>query len=83
MSSWSVGYWHATYKDTRQSGSSGLKIDASPGIDDLPAHGYYSQLVIRGQTPADLQEATPLYYSGGPAGGGGDGGGGDTIERRQ
>lgn len=36
MSSWSVGYWHATYKDAHQSErkNSSHKIDASPGIDD-------------------------------------------------
>jgi len=32
MSSWTVGYWHATYKDE----SSRRKIDASAGIDEAP-----------------------------------------------
>lgn len=42
MSSWTVGYWHATYKDE----SGRRKIDASAGIDEPRARaralGYYS-----------------------------------------
>lgn len=71
MSSWTVGYWHATYKDER----SRRKIDASAGIDEPRAR---AQLLFVSRDPGSdsrwLQDA-PLYYSGARQG--------DTIERRQ
>lgn len=43
MSSWTVGYWHATYKDE----SGRRKIDASAGIDEPRARARARSAIIR------------------------------------